>query len=348
MPVKASFGNASSPLHDKNYYTYRDSYDFSNKKNLALITGSFIGIAALSAFGISKAFKSVLNHTVSKKFAIIEGALISFIATGIGLNMLTKKRLKPISEEEQAIKEQKIKELVNDIAEKKDVKINGFCFYDYSKNTKCKNWLAHFDIQTGYVVLNSKFKDSNLNIDMVKPWIVHELTHVKQFENIARSKDGIYELNKIEALNDIKMMDEKTKQQILNTPDEKMVELAKDNIKNKPQDFTIVNEQLDIQNEAKNLKAIKMCLNNPNISKFDLPLMFDEKYYSELAQKGSLSAEEEQRVKTYFDYMSKNSYAKAKGKTIGESVSATINYKNDPMEKEAYAAQYKYVKTGEI
>jgi len=60
-----------------------------------------------------------------------------------------------------------------------------------------------------------------------------------------------------------------------------MLELAKNNIKNKPEDFTIVNEQLDTENEAKRLRAVKMSLINPNVSKYDLPLQFNEKYYFE-------------------------------------------------------------------
>lgn len=345
---KNSFGNNPVSSHPKNYYKYVGC-DMNENKKLIIASVSLGALTAAFSAGLSKLLKNILEKEISKKFAIFYGILLALIPVAIGLEMSTnKKKLKPISKEEQIIKEKQIKDLIHDIAKKKNVEINGICIYDYSKNERSQNWLATYDTQTGYITITSKFKDTDLNLDEAKPLIVHELTHAKQHENIARSKDGIYNLNKISILNNIKTMDEETKKQILNTPDEKMLELAKNNIKNKPEDFTIVNKQLDAENEAKKLKAIKMYLTNPNISKYNLPLMFDEKYYSKLSKKGPISELEEQKVKTYLDYMSKDSYAKSKDKTIGKSITATINYINDPSEKEAYEAQNKYIKTGKI
>lgn len=342
-----TFGASPVATHSKDYYTYT-GYDSNINKKMAGVGLAFVGLSAAFSYGFSKLFKNVFNKNISKKGAIFEGVCLALIPSVLLLNKIINKKLKPISEDEQAIKEQKIKAFAQEVAKKKNTQINGLCFYDFSKSKTNKNVIAAYDVQTGYLVFNSRFKDTNLDFNEAKPLIVHELTHAKQYENIARSKDGLYNLNKISVVNDAKIMDEETRKIILNTPYKKMIELAKNNLKHNPDSFTIVDEQKDLVNEAKHLIAIKMYLQNPSVSKYDLPLMFDEKYYSELAEKGPLTPAEEQKVKSYFSYMKRDGYANAQYKNTSTSILAARNYKNDPMELEAYAAQNKYIKTGQI
>lgn len=342
-----TFGATPVATHPTDYYTYT-GYDSNINKKIAGVGLAFVGLSAAFSYGFSKLFTKILNKTPSKKFAIFEGVCVSFISSALLLNKIVNKKLKPISEDEQAIKEQKIKAFAQEVAKKKNTQINGLSFNDFSKSKINKGSIACYDLQSGYIVVDSRFKDTDLDFNEVKPVVVHELTHAKQFENIIRSKDGIYDLNKIYVINEIKTMDDKKKERILSTPDDKMKDLAKHYMKVEADKYTFVDDKIDTENETNWLKAIKMYLKNPNISKYELPLMIYEPYYKEIAAKGPISPEDEKKVQIYLNYMKRDAFAENLYKNKSTSISANIDYMKDPMEIEAYAATGKYIKTGEI
>lgn len=342
---------SSSKEKDKVYYTYYTGNDPTLKKELMIAGGAFGGLSVLFSYGFSKIFEKFAKKKPAKWISILEGCVLALATVGIALNMVIKSRtknLKPISKEEQIQKEQKIKAMVEDLAKQKGVELNGFCFYDYRQTDRQTLTLGHFDISTGYLVLNSKFRDTDLDIKESIPLIIHELTHAKQFENIARAKDGLYDYNRISVITGAKSLKDDEKKELLNARDEDIPALAKRNLHN-PKEFFLLNEELDLKNEINELKAMKMYLNNPNVSKYDLPMTVSEEYYNRITRdKGPLSPEETKKVKSYLEYMEKNISINAKEGEIGKSIETTKKYFSDPMEIEAYKAQNEYIKTGKI
>lgn len=345
---KFSFsGNKSEPSSkDKDYYTYNNGVITSNDEIIA--AGAFVGLSALFSGGFSKIFEKLTKKKPSRWISIFEGAAIAFLTVYAALNLVVKRRttqLTPISEEEQIEKEKKVRALVEDLAKQKGVQLNGFCFYDYRKTGKDTFTLGGFDPSTGYMILTSKFKDTDLDTKEAIPLIVHELTHAQQFANIARLKDGLYDLSRIEVITEVKKLKDDEKKEILSANDEGLLALANKRIHD-PKDFVLVNEELDLKNEINMIKAMKTYLNNPNVSKYDLPMIFNEDYYERINEgKGPLSPEEIKKVKSYLNYREKSISINAKEGELGKSIETTVNYYNDPMEKEAYKAQYDYMKT---
>lgn len=341
---------SSSKDKDKAYYTYYTG-DPTLKKELMISGFAFGSLSVLFSLGFSKVFEKFTKKKPAKWISILEGCALAFGTVGIALNMIIKSRtknLKPISKEEQIQKEQEIKAMVGDLAKQKEVELNGFCFYDYRQTDRQTFTLGHFDISSGYLVLNSKFRDTDLDIKEAIPLIIHELTHAKQFENIARAKDGIYDYNRISVITGAKSLKADEKKELLNASDEDIPVLANRNIHN-PKEFFLLNEELDLKNEINELKAMKMYLNNPDVSKYDLPMTVNEEYYNRITKdKGPLSPEEAQKVKGYLEYMEKTISIAAKKGEIGKSAETTKAYFDNPIEIEAYKAQNEYIKTGKI
>ncbi|MEI8128069.1 MAG: hypothetical protein WCG95_00500 [bacterium] len=337
-------GNRQNEVKNKHYYEYSiKKIDItSDESGYKLLGISLLGSAIIFA-GMIILHKKVVAKQINKVFTKKTPKAITNMAYwGISTAtsfmlpifilekaLTTKKKLKPISEAEQIKKEQQIKNTVSDLSKQKNVIIKGIIFENFSKDNLESSPLAAFDAKTGYLVLHSKFKDTNLSVNELKPIVLHELTHAKQYEIMARSKDGIYKINRALVSSGANSLDEKNKEKLLNAEDS---QLAID-IENK----TTINKEKQING----LKAIKIYLKNPNISERDLPLLIDENYYKKIIEnKPPLNKEEEEKANNYLSYIEKQGkiYSKVKQE----------EYLKNLMEKEAFNAQYTYIKTGQI
>lgn len=347
-------GKKSESSNEKNYYTYettRSPFLIIEGITIDGIIGISAGLSILFSYGFSKLMTKMLKKALPKWSYVLPGIALAFATVGASLSILSNKRikhLKPISKEEQTEKEQKIKKIVEDLAKQKDVKINGIYFYDFIRTKGDTFALAGFDPSIGCLIINSKFKDTDLDIDEVIPLILHELVHAKQYETIARAEDGLYDLNRITIITETKKLKDDEKKELLNANDEDLTAIAQKRIHNL-KDFILLNEEIDLKDEINLLKGIKIYLNNPDVSKYDLPMALNENYYKNaIKEKGPLTPEETEKVKSYLEYMEKSISVKVKKGEIGKSEETTENYYNDPMEIEAYKVQNEYVKTGKI
>lgn len=320
----------------------------------ALSTAYLLPIFGASFLSVHFASKYIEKHKPNLKYKGIVGVGIAFtcalIVGVLAQNMIiSKKKLRPISLEEQIQKEKQVKKIVTDLARQKDVKLNGVIFHDFNKNGNDNFTMAGFDQQTGYLILNTKFKDTNLDIKEVTPLVVHELTHAKQFENITKTQDGLIRINKILLRSEIKAKKQDEINKILNTDEKDLPALAKINIHKTDGTYTLTNEEIDEKCEIEKLKAIKMYLKNPETPANQLPMMINEDYYK-MATKGKppLTEEEKKKVENYLTYMESDKFINAHKGKIGKSIKTTNAYFDNPIEKEAYTAQFNYKKTGKI
>lgn len=343
---------------DGSYYTYYKDKDKDNymKDVNKLVYGSWAGIIGLTLLGLfaydkllsKKLYESIKN----KKLAFLAtmgicstiGAASTIVTGLIKRSILTNKtKLHPISKEEQEKKEIEIKKFITDVAKEKDVTVKSIKFYDYRSMDLLKSAIASFDGLTGDLTLNSKFKDTDLSIEEAKPFIVHELEHAKQFEKIFRTKDGIYDLN----LGWVKKADKMTgllfKRDLLKAKYEDIPALMKADMNKHPENYYLIEPEKELQENIRMYKAVKMYNGNQNISKYDLPLIVDEDYYNQVVKnKPPATLEEAASAKIYLDYLLSDKGAKANVQTN------FLAYANDPMEQEAYQAQFDYIKTGKI
>lgn len=348
-------GDSQNKPRGKNYYTYvSDKHNPATTPIWATVATYLLpifGTSFLSVHFASKYIEKNKPNLKNKGLAIMGISLVTAtIAAVLAQNLIiNKKKLKPISKEEQIEKEKQIQKVVADLAKQKDVKLNGVMFYDFQKNGNDTITNAGFDQQTGYLILNSKFKDTNLEIKEVTPLIVHELTHAKQFENIAKTQDGLIRINKILLRSELKLKKQNEIDKILATDEKDLPALAKINIHKTDGTYTLTNEELDEKCEIKKLKAIKMYLKNPDTPPNELPMMVNEDYYkTAIKGKPPLTEEESKKVESYLSYMESDKFIDAHKGKIGKSLKTTTAYFDNPIEKEAYTAQFEYIKTGKV
>ncbi|MEI8129580.1 MAG: hypothetical protein WCG95_08205 [bacterium] len=210
----------------------------SDESGYKLLGISLAG-SAVTLAGMILLHKRVLSKQINKSFTqktpkiltnILYGGVSAAIAILLPIFILEKaltatKKLKPLSEAEQIEKEKQVRKTISDITKQKEVILDGIAFENFSQDNPKSTVLAAFDAKTGYLILHSKFKDTNLGIDELKSVVVHELAHAKQYENMARIKDGIYKINKAFVVGGVNSLSAKNKEELLNTID---FELSKD------------------------------------------------------------------------------------------------------------------------
>ena len=157
--------------------------------------------------------------------------------------------------------------------------------------------------------------------------IKHELVHAKQFELVARSKDGIKKIN-YSIINQV----------IQNTKGNPIIENEFEqiyhDIKNSGHRYD--NIKVKVSGAEVNLKdyieAIHILLKNPKATYNDIPIIIDEKHYQNVIdKKGELTPEEEVKADLYYkamlDYKSINSL---------NAFNPFSSYRQNILEKEAY------------
>ncbi len=174
--------------------------------------------------------------------------------------------------------------------------------------------------------------NKNMVVDPVlkrrsKKLLKHELVHAKQYETIACSTDGIKKLNYAVLSSSAKLM---------NNMDAvaEMEEVYKDVINDKTgkyDNLTLHFTEADV-NFKNYVVGIHTLLTDKNATYNDVPIVIDEKYYQEIAnKKGKLSPEEEEKANQYFQAML--DYPKV---NFWRTINPFSSYYNNKLEREAY------------
>ena len=158
--------------------------------------------------------------------------------------------------------------------------------------------------------------------------IKHELVHAKQYETVARSKDGIKKVNFV-TLNQIKRNIEKANAK-------ESFDAIYEDIQNNGNKYDDTRIKLMGGAVEVNLKdyitALHTLLNNPEATYNDIPIVIDAKHYQEVIdKKGKLTSEEEAKADEYYkamlDYKSVNFFS---------ALNPWSDYRQNILEKEAY------------
>jgi len=187
---------------------------------------------------------------------------------------------------------------------------------------------ALFTAATGEVHLNQNILDDPLGRIKNKGLIRHELVHAKQFETIARSKDGIKKVNYscLAGVINIAKKNPLVKKEF----DEIYNEIQQDKTgKYDNMELPLPYSKVHFKNY---ITAIHILLNDKNATYNDLPVFINAKHYEEVIKKeGPLSKEEEAKADAYFD-----AAVKYTPLNVFNMFNPFSSYYNNILEKEAY------------
>lgn len=293
----------------------------ANKKNkyAEYFWSPTASIAALVPFGISlgKVAKNIKNHTCFRKNLNalgIGGAL--YLGTLFGLQYLFNQNYDNKKEEFQ--------NLFN--------KINTDTKAVLDENLLCpKTADACTSPVSGKISTQKRIIGDPLYSFFSKKLIRHELVHARQYETIARQKDGIKKLNYAFIKQVISSFDSNPlKDEIEKQFNEINSELQADK-NGKYDNSTLSVGGIEI-NLKKYISAICTLINNPQANYNDIPMVIDEEHYKEVcSKKGPLNDEELKAAETYYQAML--NYPKTTWKKVLNPFS---DYYNNALEKEAH------------
>lgn len=187
---------------------------------------------------------------------------------------------------------------------------------------------AFYSPANGQIYINKNQLNDPLSRLSLKAMLRHELVHAKQFEMIARSKDGIKKLNYYCINNLVK---EANKNPVLKQEYEKIYNDIQNDKTGKYDDIVLKTTEADFPLK-KYITAIHIRLNNEKASYNDLPIFIDAKHYEDIIKKeGNLSKEEEEKANKYYE--AALNYATP---TALEMLNPFSDYYNNLLEKEAY------------
>lgn len=231
-------------------------------------------------------------------------------------------------------------------------------YFDNTNKTSAKlspNTLKSSIIAAAYCPMTGKIIIGNIKLNdplsrlTLKSVIRHELVHAKQYETIARSKDGIKKINYAVLYNFANQIKNNPaikaikKCSLGNAKQEKLVDTEYwkvingrheaiindktgkyDNIK-----FPMLDTQVDLK---KFVLAIHILLNKKDATYNDIPILIDTKHYEDAIKKnGALSAAEEKKANLYYkatlEYPNVNFW---------QGLNPFSDYYNNILEKEAF------------
>jgi len=188
---------------------------------------------------------------------------------------------------------------------------------------------AYCTSASGNIKINRNIMNDPISSRSLKKLIKHELVHARQFETIARSKDGIKKLNYADIMQVIK-----NTQKSNNLAASGFIQIYNDINSDKTGKYD--NKKINILGEVYDFKkyteAIYILLTNPKATYSDIPIAIDEEHYKKVIEKkGPLTAEEEKKADEYYKAM------------LDYSTISAINafnpmgqYRKNILEKEAY------------
>ena len=187
---------------------------------------------------------------------------------------------------------------------------------------------AYYSPANGEIAINNIQINDPYSRIQTKALIKHELVHAKQYELIARSKDGIKKINYICLKNVIPML----KNDLKTANDFERIYNEIQNDKTGKYDnilLTLPDAKVHFKNY---ITAIHILYNNENATYNDIPTFINEKHYQEVIQKeGNISETEEVKANKY--YNAAINYTIPTSKNMFNPFS---DYHNNLLEKEAY------------
>ena len=291
-------------------------------KNFGSVTGETIGMAIPLVYEIvllnqmkklKKAGKKAELAKKSNKFT--RNVVIAFIGGQVLASGL------------QHLFDKNTKDNYNKIKQKFS-KINTETSAKLSDELICSGFKgALFNGISGEIKLNKNILNDPWESRKIDKLIRHELVHAKQYETVARSKDGIKKINYsvlYQITNNAKRIPfiadefEHIHQEIHNSGDKyKDVKISIGGAKVNLIDF---------------IDGIHILLKNPDATYNDVPMIINEKYYQQvLKTKGSLTQKEEKKAELYYqamlDYPPVN---------LLNAFNPFSSYRQNLLEKEAY------------
>ena len=157
--------------------------------------------------------------------------------------------------------------------------------------------------------------------------IKHELVHAKQYETVARSKDGIKKLNYGVLMSSAKIMNNKK-------AIAEMEEIYQDIVNDRTGKFDnvtlhITGADVDLKKYVTGVHTLLTC---KNVGFDDVPMIIDKDHYEKLiADKGRLTPEEEEKANKYYE--AQLNYPQI---TFWRLMNPFSAYYNNLLEREAY------------
>ena len=267
-------------------------------------------------------------HSINKAKKTNNLALLNQIRTGLGKKFLLLGAFgvgiialfQGIFSRNTSEKFENFKKEFNEINTSTDAKLSDRMIFSSVKGAYCN--ALNCEITINKIMLNDPIKRLKL-----KKIVKHELVHARQYETIARSKDGIKKLNYAVVKNTAKNMNNPIARAELN---QIYNELQQD--KTGKYD----NCQIEISGTKTNLKnfinGVYILLNDKNATKDDIPIIIDTKHYQDVInKKGKLTPEEEIMAEKY--YQAQINYPKL---TLWNMLNPFSAYYDNLLEKEAY------------
>ncbi|MBR6099056.1 hypothetical protein IKP85_04850 [bacterium] len=187
---------------------------------------------------------------------------------------------------------------------------------------------AYCNSPSGNIVINRNLLNDPLMSRSLKKLIKHELVHARQFETIARSKDGIKKLNYANVKQAAKIIEGNP----VILEDFRQVYKAVQEDKSGKYNGKIIHIQSETYDMKKYIESLNIVINNKNATYNDIPMIIDEEHYKKvIAQKGALTPEEEKKAEEYFKALSDYSPVSA-----FDAYNPFGSYRNNALEKEAY------------
>lgn len=187
---------------------------------------------------------------------------------------------------------------------------------------------AFYSPMSGEIYLNRTQLNDPISRYQNKRLLKHELVHAKQYETIARSKDGIKKINYICIKQLIDIINK-------NPHLKKEFEGVYNDVQN-DKTGKYDNAQLTLPTGEAHFKnyitAVHIIINNPNATYNDLPVFINQKHYEEVIKKdGTLTPEEAEKADKYYD--AALNYPQL---TSWNMLNPFSPYYNNLLEKEAY------------
>jgi len=189
---------------------------------------------------------------------------------------------------------------------------------------------------SGKIVLGEQFYNDFIYANFYqKPFLKHELTHMKQFILISRSENGISKLNFLITKKLANALTPQAKKEISQAYQE-ISAGADEYYKN----FTF--DRLDYKvNLADYITALYKVIYEKNLTENDIPIIINKEFYDKIRQnKGELSALEKQKANEYIEAYEK--YPQKIG--LLNAYNPFSEYRQNLMEKEAYKSNPWYAK----
>ncbi len=257
------------------------------------------------------------RHDLKKLFKNFKRNMLLISAAGLGLTQLLQYYFNSNTDKNFALFKQKF----DKINTKTSAELDEKTFRSMYKGAYCNSL-------NGKVAINKNLINDPIFSNRLDGLLRHELVHAKQFEMVARSKDGIKKLNYAPIASTVK----RAKQSPQTVKEfEDIYNIAVNDTEGKYDNVTISLSGAEM-NFKEYIKAVHILLNNENAGYNDIPVVADMSHYEKIiAEKGALTPEEEEKANQYFDAIINYSDINPLN-----AFNPFGSYRNNILEKEAY------------